>query len=137
MNKEVKEKWVSALRSREYQQARGRLRRKDGYCCLGVLCDIYHKETGKGMWDSSLPDDFSFIDDGHRDVSNLIPTVLDWAGISKRNPDIKANNLSDESKQYLLQNKLMIVGVYSLASLNDQGINFEGIANIIEENNGF
>lgn len=44
MNPEVKAKWVEALRSGNYKQTQGRLKRhKDGeesYCCLGVLCDI-------------------------------------------------------------------------------------------------
>lgn len=53
---ELKEKWVAALRSGDYPQARGGLRRYRtnydadenhrvrgeliGYCCLGVLCEI-------------------------------------------------------------------------------------------------
>jgi hypothetical protein len=42
MNKELKNKWISALRSGNYQQARGALilatRGSDArYCCLGVL----------------------------------------------------------------------------------------------------
>ncbi len=40
MKPEVKTKWLAALRSGQYPQARGRLRSSDGYCCLGVLCDI-------------------------------------------------------------------------------------------------
>ena len=41
---------VVALRSGEYTQALGHLRTRDGYCCLGVACDIYRKETGEGTW---------------------------------------------------------------------------------------
>lgn len=40
-DKEVLEKWVATLRSGDYEQGVGRLRRPDErYCCLGVLCDI-------------------------------------------------------------------------------------------------
>lgn len=42
--KEVRKRWVEALRSGEYQQGHGRLRRGDTYCCLGVLCDLHAKE---------------------------------------------------------------------------------------------
>jgi hypothetical protein len=35
-----------ALRSGEYKQARGTLQNTGGYCCLGVMCDVYEKETG-------------------------------------------------------------------------------------------
>jgi hypothetical protein len=33
------EVWVEALRSGEYEQGGGRLRRGERYCVLGVLCD--------------------------------------------------------------------------------------------------
>lgn len=37
MPKDMKEKWVAALRSGEYRQAAGALTKDGGYCCLGVL----------------------------------------------------------------------------------------------------
>ena len=41
MNKQLRDEWVRALRSGEYEQGRGRLRKGNGedakYCCLGVL----------------------------------------------------------------------------------------------------
>lgn len=41
MDPTVKALWVKALRSRKYKQGRGSLRSADqGYCCLGVLCDV-------------------------------------------------------------------------------------------------
>lgn len=45
-NRELIQKWVTALRSGEYKQGRGHLRDGDEYCCLGVLCDI----SGAGKW---------------------------------------------------------------------------------------
>lgn len=42
MPKEMKEKWLAALRSGEYKQSKGSLKTAKGYCCLGVLemvCD--------------------------------------------------------------------------------------------------
>ena len=50
MKKRVKKLWVEALRSGGYKQGRKRLRYGDTYCCLGVLCDLYRKETGEGKW---------------------------------------------------------------------------------------
>jgi hypothetical protein len=42
MNKTLKDKWVAALRSGQYRQAKEYLHVPNlGYCCLGVLCDIY------------------------------------------------------------------------------------------------
>lgn len=34
-------KWIKALRSGEYRQARGRLQTERGYCCLGVACKVF------------------------------------------------------------------------------------------------
>jgi hypothetical protein len=44
MDAQVKEKWVAALRSGNYQQARNGLKKGGGYCCLGVLCDIVNPD---------------------------------------------------------------------------------------------
>lgn len=40
LDADLKAKWVAALRSGEYRQAKNALKTADGYCCLGVLCDI-------------------------------------------------------------------------------------------------
>jgi hypothetical protein len=38
--KDLFTKWLAALRSGEYKQAAGVLKNSEGYCCLGVLCEI-------------------------------------------------------------------------------------------------
>jgi hypothetical protein len=40
MKQEFKEKWIKALESGKYPQAKNTLRSKEGYCCLGVLCEV-------------------------------------------------------------------------------------------------
>ncbi len=50
MDKELKAKWVAALRSGEYKQGKTFLRREDNsYCCLGVLLDVAGVDRKK--WD--------------------------------------------------------------------------------------
>ena len=44
---ELKQKWIEALRSGKYAQSQLALKNADGYCCLGVLCDI----AGVGTWE--------------------------------------------------------------------------------------
>lgn len=46
---ENRAKWVAALRSGEYVQGADTLYNvsKQQHCCLGVLCDVYEKTTGK------------------------------------------------------------------------------------------
>ncbi|WP_290738295.1 hypothetical protein [Haliea sp.] len=45
------QKWVDALRSGEYKQGVGQLYNQDldKYCCLGVACKVYEKETGYNL----------------------------------------------------------------------------------------
>lgn len=45
MNKEIKARWIEALRSGNYEQGRYNLRRGNFYCCLGVLCDTVKDEV--------------------------------------------------------------------------------------------
>lgn len=44
--KKNRAKLVAALRSGEYKQTQNQLYNGDGYCCLGVACDIFSKEVG-------------------------------------------------------------------------------------------
>jgi hypothetical protein len=54
MDKELKEKWVAALRSGEYQQGRYYLRSEDDrYCCLGVLGCLIGKDKKEMTGDKS------------------------------------------------------------------------------------
>lgn len=85
MNPDVKTKWLEALRSGEYKQARGQLQHKHGFCCLGVLCDIYAKE-GKGSWEKTF-----------YQMDGLPPDVIkDWAGLAQHDPivDFKVPGLA-------------------------------------------
>ena len=99
-------KWVEVLRSGEYQQTQGVLRKWDGFCCLGVACDLYAQENPQlGAWDE---DRFTFLNR----VSTLPGQVRDWLGLSS------------------------IIGKHSsgcLADDNDEGKTFSEIADIIED----
>lgn len=78
---EVYHLWVAALRSGEYKQASGQLRDVDygwendkvtvksviGFCCLGVLCDLAHKDGGP-TWDEDDGTGNLFSDDGEPPV---------------------------------------------------------------------
>ena len=53
MNSILKASWLEALRSGRYKQDRGKLRTENGFCCLGVLCDVIDSNS----WDwFELPD---------------------------------------------------------------------------------
>lgn len=66
MDKELKAKWIDALRSGQFLQARGVLEDDDGSkCCLGVLCAIQDAN-----WkDANFPD-------WENDVDELMTTAV-------------------------------------------------------------
>lgn len=118
MKEEVKKKWVEKLRSDEYIQGRWQLREVDNigqkcFCCLGVLCDIYKNETGKGDWSQT-----GFVLEGQVHIHYLPWEVAEWAGLDSVKPQ---------------------VGGTPLATLNDQPYKydidpgFKGIAEKIEQ----
>jgi hypothetical protein len=69
-------RWVEALRSGEYTQTTGRLRRgrkvfwrRDTFCVMGVLYDLYLRANGEA-WPRKSP------------TGPLPGAVLEWAGIT-------------------------------------------------------
>lgn len=121
MNPQIKEKWVNALRSGNYEQNHdGRLRNENGYCCLGVLCDLYAKENDKewGNYDAGSGEGYNF-----EDYNDFPPqSVIEWAGLSNENPAVEV--VYDEEDEPFSDNE-------PLASLNDNGMSFNDIANLI------
>jgi hypothetical protein len=85
MDKKIKKMWASALRSGDYKKGLEALHpKKNSFCALGVLCDLYMKDTGKGAW--ILDEDtgaFAFKSGNKVDGMNPPPAVLKWAGIKK------------------------------------------------------
>jgi hypothetical protein len=77
---EVKAKWVAALRSGEYTQGKNSLRNiDDSFCCLGVLCDLYSKETGQ-PWDRGCIRNYAFMN-AEIDLPNK---VREWAALDSQ-----------------------------------------------------
>jgi hypothetical protein len=70
MDAQLKAKWVEALRSGEYQQTKSYLHDIDGYCCLGVLCDV----SGEGHW--VMGGSVFRFHHGEDDVAGFLPTDL-------------------------------------------------------------
>ena len=110
MNEQVKENWLSALRSGDYKQTQLKLHTDDGFCCLGVLCDLYGKENNVEWNLANNGHNYEFQDK----ESHLPSSVMEWAGVEGQNPDIDN-------------------GTETLATLNDTGCTFEEIADIIQE----
>lgn len=110
MNREIKAKWVAALRSGEYKQGTNALRDSaDRFCCLGVLCNLHaqaHPEIASKQADRTAYMGSIFMPD---------TSVFDWAGI-----DSYAKVNIRHQERYL-------------ANHNDDGRTFAEIADAIEE----
>ena len=114
MNPRIKSNWLKALRSGEYKQTTQRLKDKDQFCCLGVLCDLHSKETNT-CWTGSEYTKYLEED------SILPQVVIDWAELPDCNPNILDNKLKERT------------GPQPVGYFNDYGRTFEEIANLIEE----
>lgn len=72
MNDRMK-KWIDALRSGNYTQARGGLRDGDGFCCLGVMCDLEVNEDTVHKWRGNY---FDFNGDPINSFASFPPNSL-------------------------------------------------------------
>jgi len=93
MNPEIKQLWVDALRSGDYNQTTGVLHDGFGYCCLGVLCDLAVKA---GVVSEVDPNGIA-----HRAVYDgadlILPnTVREWAGLESSEPGLPNGDLLTE-----------------------------------------
>ena len=117
MNTEIKNQWITALRSGDYQQGIYNLFNGESFCCLGVLCDLAVKaqvlsEPRKLYY--PLEDVDKYYYDNVWD--SLPESVRIWAGLEISDP------------------KINVSGPLRISYLNDElGYNFEHLATLIEE----
>lgn len=132
MNPTIKERWVEALRSGDYEQGARRLSSAAGLCCLGVLCDLAVQD-GIARW--SEPDLRPPGQDGYEpyyfpgvrtchvdellqsDRGVLPKAIYQWAELPDANPAIPFKDTPRAA----------------LSQLNDGGESFATIARVIEQ----
>lgn len=116
MNKEIKTRWIDALRSGKYKQTQRLLKSivglEEHYCCLGVLCDVL-KDDVKGQWRGTIFETPLLKRGSQRVLPCEICMLAEVSHVGNYTKDGKKNFLTDD---------------------NDTGKTFEEIANIIEEN---
>ena len=129
MDTTIKAAWVAALRSGEYTQGFQTLSKKKNsepacHCVLGVLCELALKA------DVALVKAVSFLSHHERGETTffsydggeqVLPVaVQQWAGLSKGDPKVQAQNYKT-------------VGLTELTALNDQDeLSFVQLADLIE-----
>lgn len=99
MNKRIKKLWIKALRSGKFKQAQGWLHNEEGYCCLGVLCEIYAQQTREGQWDDRV-----FRTKKGSSSGALPEAVQEWAEVEVHDPllgrTLTASDLNDKGKSF-------------------------------------
>ncbi len=130
MKPEIKKKWIKALESDKYKQGYRALKKDEGFCCLGVLCDLHREETKSSDWKSlelrNLQYEYLF-ERGH-----LPKAVMEWAGLDSSNPIVFAK----DHKCMMPANDFRNDGIIErpISEFNDNGYTFKDIAKIIKEN---
>lgn len=98
MNPEVKAAWLEALRSGRYEQGQRQLRDGPKFCCLGVLCDLHSRATGR-TWEE--PTDNRPVNGGWwRYITrgaDLPGEVMEWAGLDSADPKL-AHSYNEERR---------------------------------------
>lgn len=114
IDKALIERWLAALRSGEYRQGGGVLRRGDKFCCYGVLCDLVDSSRWK-VYDNMNEDNVTYC---YEDVSSF-PRVH-W--------------LPQEIDEPLGRPSMIrtLDAAYRLSDANDRGTPFPDIADAIE-----
>lgn len=114
MNQEVKILWVNALRSGNYKQTKKALADSNGYCCLGVLCDLAI-QNGLSI---DVKENYNLGTIQYDGNENYLPeSVQQWAELLE-NPEAIDNSGNEEY----------------LSILNDYHLDFEEIADLVEKN---
>ena len=114
MDAAVKDLWVAALRSGTYTQTTGSLQNAYGFCCMGVLCDLYRQHVGGG-WKTHETGLTLFADKaGNTCFETCTAGVVRWAGLAGGNPKVSQKRLSEWN--------------------DNEKISFQQIANLINEN---
>jgi hypothetical protein len=106
--------WAKALESGKYKQAKNNLRNSQGFCCLGVACDLYATATGRGQWNKP---NWIFEAGSGESRNAVLPTVVaDWFGLMDTNPDLVDPDTGQD---------------HSSAFWNDTGFTFTKIAKMV------
>jgi hypothetical protein len=112
---------IQALRSGDYHQTLGRLRRGGSFCCLGVACDLYDP----ARWN------YSREYDGYRTNPPVeVQEAYGFLGEDAHLIGFKVEELHED----LAGSKWFEVTEYyrSLTGLNDDNFSFNQIADVIE-----
>lgn len=137
MNREIADKWTAALRSGQYSQTDGCLKRRweDGscsYCALGVLCDLFKQEhPDEVLEDLNGDGSMVYIVDDSVHLQELPERVAKWAGTWDQYGRFNRGFFSVTTKKS--PGRPGSFTTTSVSDANDLGLDFSEIADLIDE----
>jgi len=112
------QKLVDALRSGEFEQCQGSLKKGSNFCCLGVACELYRREHPEARWETDHERKGMFFiheNEQRPDKSWLPIEVQEWLGFQ----DYGGSYHKQDSNPSLYRH-------------NDDEMSFDDIATLIE-----
>lgn len=99
MNKEIKLAWIAALESGDYLPAPYLLKTPKGFCCLGVLTDLYIKTHKDLVWKEEKA---LFLAKGDKTTDSAwLPEKVDkWAELKESIILGKLSRMNDDRKSF-------------------------------------
>ena len=132
VNNDLYERWIEALESGKYPKTQGMLRNDDGYCCLGVVCDV----ADPNLWQQhagfyyykppTIYDDVIYRIDlpDHIQLALTLYSASATFMMSELSPDLREEVLAVADTDN---------GLNSLVTINDATENFDLIIKVLKE----
>lgn len=145
MNPEIKAKWVTALTDGSYTQGEGYLRidapdeatgeNLTTFCCLGVLCDLAIKDGLDIKVERDRVDNGETFHTLYDENDAFLPkSVRDWAGMTGADSSgTFCMWMDNDSRVRFIDKSGNENEDNTLIGLNDAGVDFAGIAKVIED----
>ena len=111
-----KQDWIAALRSGDYAQGRGTMKRDGRYCCLGVFAELQGVDIKPFGVGSAL----------------LMPAQA--AKLAKDTTGLSIDGASNGTFRSCGLPPFKNPDYQSLSGMNDNGVSFQEIADFLEEN---
>ena len=128
---DAQEQWLTALEGGSYTQTTGALRDAEGFCCLGVACDV----SGLGEW-YRYTDKMAWRDEGGHIWNGVLPPeVGEHLGLfAAEEVPFHKSDLKNEFDVERVREMVGVLDVVCLSELNDGGWSFKEIAGIVRRN---
>jgi len=91
MKKLVKEQWIEALRSGEYEKCTGsfcKTNDHDAFCAIGVLMDLWVRKTEGAYWDQMQGCTPGCLSPRTRRGACAEEAICKWAGLKNFSPTV-------------------------------------------------